>query len=625
MTRNEARGKIGEGETAISRGFLGVGLALAGNDQEALVEFRKSAPFLGVGETDLAEDSEFVPAQASRHQEVIEGYLSVLARSSDLAGGNERAAQEAFPLAEVTRDGSVQKSMAASSARMLAREPALASAARTEQDLEKQIAARRALLNNMLALPPEERSDKSARELTAQIEKLRAERIKIRDELARRFPRYAELTDPKPPRPEDIRAILQPHEAFVSFYFGRKASFAWAFSKEGPVAFAEIGITATELDKAVRTLRRPLDGPLSDIDQIPAFDVELGYQLFSKLMAPIQSGWRSSKSIIVVTNGALGYLPLAMLPTRPVKLASQSEPLFAEYRAVPWLARTHAVSLLPSAAALRALRQIPAGSASREQLIGFGDPYFSPAQAAEAEAPSITAAVETSGSTIVRGRGFKRRAMRDTSGVNSASLALLPRLADTADELRAVAQALRADPAKALYLGRKANERSVKTLDLSRYRVIAFSTHGLVPGELDGLMQPALALTAPSVADIDGDGLLTMEEILALKLDADWVVLSACNTAIGAGAGAEAVSGLGRAFLYAGSRALLVTNWSVESLSASKLVAEVFRVQSENPMVDRAEALRRAMMHLLDGGVDAGEYTYGHPLFWAPYSLVGAG
>ena len=165
-------------------------------------------------------------------------------------------------------------------------------------------------------------------------------------------------------------------------------------------------------------------------------------------------------------------------------------------------------------------------------------------------------------------------------------------------------------------------------MDLSRFRIIAFSTHGLVPGELDGLTQPALALSAPDVANADGDGLLTMDEILGLKLDADWVILSACNTAVGAGAGAEAVSGLGRAFFYAGSRALLVTNWSVDSQSASKLVAEIFRIHSSDPQIDRAEALRRAMMHLVDKGADEGAtppFSYGHPLFWAPYSLIGAG
>jgi CHAT domain-containing protein len=167
-------------------------------------------------------------------------------------------------------------------------------------------------------------------------------------------------------------------------------------------------------------------------------------------------------------------------------------------------------------------------------------------------------------------------------------------------------------------------------MDLSRFRIVAFATHGLIPGDLEGLTQPALALTAPEVAGVSGDGLLTVEKVLPLKLDADWVVLSACNTAAGAGAGAEAFSGLGRAFFYAGTRALLVTNWSVHSASARELISELFRRQSADRALPRAEALRQAMMSMLEGPgfVNASGktlFTYAHPFFWAPYSIIGDG
>jgi CHAT domain-containing protein len=285
--------------------------------------------------------------------------------------------------------------------------------------------------------------------------------------------------------------------------------------------------------------------------------------------------------------------------------------------------------MIPSASALRTLRQLPRGSDKRERLIGFGDPYFNARQASEDPLvlPSMRVADANTG-----GAPFKRRAAPQTQGVASAELGTLPRLPDTADELRSIALALRADPAKVLHLGRAANERAVKTAALSKYRIVAFATHGLVPGDLNGLTQPALALTAPAVADVEGDGLLTMDEILSLKLDADWVVLSACNTGagVGAGVGAEAASGLGRAFFYAGARALLITNWSVDSRSARQLVTDLFRRQAANPALTRAEALRQAMMALLDGkgfADDAGKtvFTYGHPLFWAPYSIIGDG
>jgi len=163
-----------------------------------------------------------------------------------------------------------------------------------------------------------------------------------------------------------------------------------------------------------------------------------------------------------------------------------------------------------------------------------------------------------------------------------------------------------------------------------KYRVVAFATHGLVAGELDGLHQPALALSAPAVTGGAGDGLLTLEKILGLKLDADWVVLSACNTGAGDGAGAEAASGLGRAFFYAGTRAILVTNWSVHSQSARDLVTDLFSRQAADPKLSRADALRQAMLGLMDGPGfqdDKGKtlFTYAHPLFWAPYSIIGDG
>jgi CHAT domain-containing protein len=276
---------------------------------------------------------------------------------------------------------------------------------------------------------------------------------------------------------------------------------------------------------------------------------------------------------------------------------------------------------------LRTLRRLPPASGKREPLIGFGDPFFSAEQAQRAEGeahkPLQVAAVET------RGLPLRRRAIVRTSGVDSAQLARLPRLPDTADELKAIAHALKLDPARVLHLGKDANEKVVSSTDLSRFRIVAFSTHGLLPGDLNGLTQPALALSAPDVAGIDGDGLLTMEQILPLKLDADWVVLSACNTAAGAQAGAEAASGLGRAFFYAGSRALLVTNWAVDSASARDLVSDIFRRQAGDADLSRAEALRQSMMALLDGPgyVEEGKtlYTYGHPVFWAPYSLLGDG
>lgn len=164
---------------------------------------------------------------------------------------------------------------------------------------------------------------------------------------------------------------------------------------------------------------------------------------------------------------------------------------------------------------------------------------------------------------------------------------------------------------------------------LKKYRIISFATHGLIPGDLDGLNSPALALSAParhSKAKWD-DGLLTAEEIMELDLDADWTILSACNTASAQSSSTEAFSGLGRAFFYAGARSLLLSNWPVFSDSIEHLMVSVFK--HEKTTLGRAHALRAAALDIMDnGGIDNGpefRFSYAHPLFWAPFTLVGDG
>ena len=230
----------------------------------------------------------------------------------------------------------------------------------------------------------------------------------------------------------------------------------------------------------------------------------------------------------------------------------------------------------------------------------------------------------------VRGRPVRLRAAPRLGEVSSAQLANLPRLPDTADEVRDIALVMNADLTRDVFTGRQASEGRVKSMTLAGYKVLAFATHGLVPGDLDGLNQPALALSSPKLVGGEDDGLLTMSEILTLKLDADWVVLSACNTASGNGAGAEAVSGLGRAFFYAGTRALLVSNWPVETTSARALTTNIFGRQAKDASLSRADALRQSMLSLIDGpGFKDGQgnivFSYAHPIFWAPFSLVGDG
>ncbi len=207
-------------------------------------------------------------------------------------------------------------------------------------------------------------------------------------------------------------------------------------------------------------------------------------------------------------------------------------------------------------------------------------------------------------------------------------------LPETADELCAVANELGAAQSE-IHLGSRATETEIKRISrdgtLSKARVVHFATHGLIASETQSLdknlAEPALLLTPPDTATEEDDGLLTASEVTELKLDADWVVLSACNTAASGEKGdAEPLSGLARAFFYAGARALLVSHWYVDSRAAVELTTGAFAELRHDPSIGRAEALRRTMLTAMnDPGRPKSWTPAAHPAVWAPFVIVGEG
>ena len=197
-----------------------------------------------------------------------------------------------------------------------------------------------------------------------------------------------------------------------------------------------------------------------------------------------------------------------------------------------------------------------------------------------------------------------------------------PPLPETRDELNDLAKALKADPNRDLILENRATKDSVIKANadglLAQRKVIVFATHGLMAGDLPNLLQPALALSADGSESKNALGpLLKLDDVLNLKLNADWVVLSACNTAAADGKAEEALSGLARGFFYAGSRSMLVTHWAVESESAKELTTKTFAHFTANPTAPKAESLRYAITQVMS------DPKFDHPAFWAPYALVG--
>jgi len=329
------------------------------------------------------------------------------------------------------------------------------------------------------------------------------------------------------------------------------------------------------------------------------------------------------KHLLMVPSGALTQLPFQVLVTKPAASG--------DHRAVAWLAREHAVTVLPAVSSLKALRRVGKRSAAPRPMIGFGNPLLDGPDASYAESAKLAGekqrCPETRWQRLASLSGVRRGVVRVETRGGLADLSHLKKqepLPEAADELCAVARDVKAE-ARDIRLGAQATEREVKRLnasgELAKYRMVHFATHGVLAGQLDGTHEPGLILTPPSQPSEEDDGYLSASEIASLKLDADWVILSACNTAAGVATSAEALSGLARAFIYAQARALLISHWAVYSDATVKLVTGAVREMARDPKVGRAEALRRSMLALIDNG----EPHEAHPAFWAPFVVVGEG
>lgn len=582
---------------ARAKGYLAVALAAKGNDAQALTLFGEVVPaLLQPANSDSDEDS-LGAARQFRNNNILEAYMALLARlhkRGEQVDGRDAAAK-AFRIADAARGSAVQRAVLASSARASLPDPRLAELARKEQDAGQ----RRIALSRLLARLASNEGDTGqiGADLQRDIQRLAEEQQRLRRELASLYPDYLGLIDPRPPLPSEMQAALRDDEAAVVIYLAREQAYVWSMTRE-KLSFHVLAQPRARIEADVTRLRKALDLGEGNPGR---FDTATAYALYRSLLAPDEAIWGGAAVLNIVPHGALGQIPFAVLPSAaPDPRAGPDK--------TAWLVRRVAIAQQPSASSFLSLRRHASASGASKAFVGFGDPLF-----AEQGAVAV-------------GSVRKLRLLTTLPDANEAvandPFRLLAPLPDTLLELKEIAQVLGSDNEQSLYLGRRASEGNAKRSALNSYRIVAFATHGLIPGELSGLDQPALALANPKLSDDQAnDGLLTLEEVLALRLDADWVVLSACNTGSADGLQNEALSGLGRGFFYAGARSLLVSNWAVDTISARLLTTGVFRQQAENAGMTRAEALRRSILEVMKG--ERGQYA--HPAFWAPFTLIGDG
>ncbi len=413
---------------------------------------------------------------------------------------------------------------------------------------------------------------------------------------------YGDLADPSPIGVAETQSLLGPDEAVVLFLPMEEAMFLIAVSKTD-IVWTVAPLRSEVLTKSIATLRRQLDPDQWKTRPLEPFDRALAHRLYLSMWAPLESVVKDKTQVFVVPMGPLTSFPLSVLVTEEPKGGTAGDADPQALRDTAWLIKRHALTTLPSISSLKALRVYANKGSGSEPFAGFGDPAVG-AGATE----GITIAGARSVASVFRGAELDLSALR----------ALSP-LPGTAGELRALAKALGASETADVYLRERATEAQVKSIDLSRKRVIAFATHGLMAGDM-GLGEPGLVFTPPGTASERDDGYLSASEAAGLNLRADWIVLSACNTAAGDAPGAHGLSGLARAFFLAGAKSLLVSHWPVWDDAAMKLTTGAVADMAKNPGAGRAEALRQAMLSVMN---DASTARFAHPAAWAPFILVG--
>lgn len=419
-------------------------------------------------------------------------------------------------------------------------------------------------------------------------------------------PAYFNLIRPTALSLLETRAMLGKAEAILLLYPGPRGTHAIALTQEN-IAWHRSDWRIQEIDVAVKQLRRDLDPAGSRVPRpwTYYYDRPVAYQLYQEIIAPLMGALDGMKEVYVAPSGSLARIPASVLVTSPPK--GYDDDLQA-LRETDWLIDLFALVQLPSIQSLRFLRtRTKATTSKRVQLAAFGDPALSGAAATRG---GLDGGVFETGSNAMRG------SLADVSAIRQ-----LARLPGTATELDAIAKTLNARSGTVM-LGKRATEARIKRTDLSNTRIIAFATHGLLAGEVDGLSEPGLVFTPPKNATEADDGLLTASEISQLDLDADWVLLSACNTAAGETAGAEGLAGLAKSFFYAGARSLLASHWPVRDDLAAILSSKTVALEISDSSLSRAQALRQTMLAVRN---DQNDDTAAHPSSWAPFMLIGDG
>ena len=616
---------------------LGYALAKRGRYREALPYYKEAVEtvdFLYSQTRGYSEETraQFLQQFSAIYRETIRVLLQ-LYRAQPSAGYD----REALAIASRNQSRVFTELMRQADVSRFAGEPAFVRQRERRDALQERVAQ----LRNARATVPVTLANAADRvaEFDSQLTQASIDLIGVEEQLWREYPRFMELANPRPVTVEDLQQkLLKPGEALLSYVLLPQETVIFAVTRD-QFRMVVTSVKRAAIAERVHTVRRAIEKVAVGESVLFLRDVDPAVlnSLYRDLLAPVAGVLAGRDKLLIVADGPLQTIPFEFLvansgdaeravfeSAKAQADGSEQRPYLSEYASLDYAARRMRFAYLPSLSALASQRLYPKRpNPGKLDLVAFADPLFTPDAQNRMTGETIKAL------TQLNAGGFGRK----------GGTPVIPRLAETADEAGEIARVL--GGTNQLYIGAAAQEKVAKSGDLRAARFVLFATHGFLGGEYLGSdlpleegevrrtvarsAQPALALTL--VGDLKGeDGLLTMKEVIEdLELNADLVALSACNTA-GETAQAnngEGFAGLTRAFMYAGAKGLLVSHWSVDSLSTQALMTATFRNIKSG--MGALPAVSDAQKQLLGGGYsrDGFYFSRAHPFFWAAFVYVG--
>jgi CHAT domain-containing protein/Tfp pilus assembly protein PilF len=624
----------------INASSLGYSLARRGRLREALPYYREAVDALDAlyGQTrGLSEESRqaFLGQFAYVYRELVRILVALHAQSA--GAGYDR---EALAVASRSQSRVFSEMLRQADVARFSGDAAFATLKQRREALQEQVAALRFAYLSVAESQSGAAGQRS--QIGRQVQEAEASLKQAEDSLWKDYPRYMELANPRPVTVDELQQrLLKAGEALITYALLPAETVVFAVTRE-QFRMATIKLPREEVARRVSRVRRPMEQvaqgePLTVLRQV---DPQVLHGLYRDLLEPVGEVLKGANQVLVAADGPLYTLPFELLVTsltdaergkfddvRSASDGSAGKPFLAEYSGLAYAGRQMRFVYLPSLAALASQRTNPkAAGRYSEQLVAFADAAFG-GEAGDA------------------GYGQATRSLLGVlASTGPGGAPRIPRLPETAQEARESAAVL-GNPAQ-VFLRRDAQEKRVKSGALRNARYVLFATHGFLGADFlqnidlsldaDGkvvrsaankgaLAQPALALTL--TGDLQGeDGLLSMKEVIEdVELNAELVVLSACNTAgeTAASSNGEGFAGLTRAFMYAGARKLMVSHWSVESNATQALVTGTFREVKAGRSAPDALALAEQGLAATTAVSEGRSFSRAHPFFWSPFVVVG--